>query len=88
MFENAEYDEAKSAANLRKHGLSFADFERFDTVPTIIVDDRRDYGEERLWAVGRINGLGHVLTFTQRGPTIRLISLRRARDKEMRRYGR
>ena len=50
------------------------------------VDDRRDYGETRYRAFGRVNGAGRCLAFTLREDTMRLISFRRAHDKEMRRY--
>jgi uncharacterized protein len=83
-----EFDPAKDAANRLKHGLSLADFSGFDSLPVIIPDVRRDYGERRDWAVGRIDGRGHILTFTRRGDIMRLISLRRAHEKEMKRYGR
>ena len=40
-----EYDEAKAAENLEKHGLAFSAFEGFDIEPVIVEDDRADYGE-------------------------------------------
>lgn len=52
----------------------------------IIPDDRRDYGEARLWAVAPIGGRLHVLTFTMRGEAMRAISLRKANARERRRY--
>jgi uncharacterized DUF497 family protein len=82
-----EWDEAKNAANRAKHGLDFADFVGFDSPPRVIADDRKRYGEPRFRAFGRIDGLGHCLAFTLRGTTMRLIRLRRAHEKEMRRYG-
>lgn len=85
---NIEFDPAKNAANIAKHGLSLADFSGFDETPWIVVDDRKDYGETRYLGIGRIDGSGHCIVFTLRGRTMRLISFRRARDKEMRRYGR
>lgn len=83
-----EFDTAKDAANIAKHGLSLSDFQGFDAVPLIVVDDRRDYGETRYLGIRRIDGDGHCIVFTLRGQVMRLISFRRARDKEMRRYGR
>ena len=88
MFDDVDYDPAKSAINVAKHGISLGDFAGFDGDVTFIADERYDYGEHRVWAVGRIEGVGHVLVFTRRGETARLISLRRAHEKEMRRYGR
>ncbi len=80
------FDLAKDAANLAKHGLSLADYTGFDTAPVVVQDDRYDYGEVRWQAFGRIDGLGHCIVFTVMGETTRLISFRRAHDKEMRRY--
>jgi uncharacterized DUF497 family protein len=89
---NYAYDPAKDVANQSKHGqskhgLSLAMFAGFDDDPAIVVDDRIDYGETRYRAFGRIDDIGHCLIFTLAGDTMRLISLRRARDKEMARHG-
>ena len=83
-----EWDQSKNARNQALHGLAFEDLGGFDGDPVIIFDERFDYGEARLQAFGRIIGVGHCIVFTMRGGTTRLISFRKARDKEMRRYGR
>lgn len=83
-----EWDENKYAANLRKHGIAFELIYEFDWVNAEIRSDRRhDYGEERRLAFGRIHGVGYPAVFVIRGGKIRIISLRRARDKELERYG-
>ena len=81
-----EFDPAKDAINRAKHGLSLADFAGFDIVASIKVDDRFDYGEVRYRGFGRIDGLGYSIAFTRTADGFRLISFRRARGKEMRRY--
>ena len=81
-----EWHAAKNRKNIRDHHLSFADFDGFDAEPLVLVDDRFDYGETRYRAFGRIGGLGHCLVFTLRGEVMRLISFRRAHEKEIRRY--
>lgn len=81
-----EFHPAKDAANRAKHGLSLADFTGFDDEPVVIVDDRKDYGEVRLRAFGRIAGEPRCLVFTLRGGAMRLISFRMAQEKEIRRY--
>jgi len=44
-----EWDEEKNQANVAKHGLDFADAEEVLTRPCVtFVDDRFEYGEERL----------------------------------------
>ena len=80
------FDTAKDAANIAKHGMSLADFDGFDAQPVVVVDDRRDYGETRFRAFGRIDGEGHCIVYTVADAIMRLISFRRAHDKEMRRY--
>jgi uncharacterized DUF497 family protein len=48
-----EWGEAKNRTNAAKHGLSFEDAERIFTGPCVtFVDDRFDYGEERLITLG------------------------------------
>ena len=55
------FDPAKDAANIAKHGLSFADFSGFDAEPTVVADDRRGYGEARFRAFGRVAGAARSL---------------------------
>lgn len=81
-----EWDQAKNEANFAKHRLWFDSFEGFDVEPLVLVDNRRDYGEERFRAFGRINGVPHSIVYTMRGKTLRLISFRRAHEKEVARY--
>jgi uncharacterized DUF497 family protein len=80
-----DFDLAKEARNLSKHGVSlsrWADLDEF----TIVEDDRFDYGEPRYRAYGYIEGAAYCLVFTIRNERYRPISLRRAHAKEMRRY--
>lgn len=82
-----EFDPAKDAINIETHGLSLADAAAFDlTTSVILTDDRKDYGETRFRAFGRIDGQGFCLVFVVRNNNLRPISFRRAHEKEMRRY--
>ena len=83
---NVAFDPEKNAANIAKHGLSLSDFRGFDMNPVTIVDDRFDYGETRFQARGRINGIGYCVVYVETDEGMRVISFRRAHDKEMRRY--
>ncbi|MCA1662026.1 MAG: BrnT family toxin [Novosphingobium sp.] len=84
-----EFDRAKDAINIAKHGLSLADADMLDLLSAHVeVDARTEYGEPRYRAFGRIEGEGYCLAYTVRGTTLRPISFRRAHDREMRRYGR
>ncbi|MBW7836185.1 MAG: BrnT family toxin [Sphingomonadales bacterium] len=78
-----EWDAAKDKANIAKHGLSLGDaVELLAGKPVITVDERHDYGEARYIAVGPINGRLCVCVFTLRGKTYRIISLRKANERE------
>lgn len=83
------FDPRKDAANLAKHGLSLSEAAEFEfTRATVIPDDRFDYGEVRFRAFAYANGQGRCLVFTViDSTTIRAISYRRARQKEMQRHG-
>jgi uncharacterized DUF497 family protein len=83
-----EWDESKRAANLVKHGLDFADLGRLDWERAAILEDRRfGYGEMRYWAFGMMDSQLHLVAFTKRGESLRVISFRRASKKERKRYG-
>lgn len=82
-----EWDEAKRRTNRAKHGLDFADLEKFDwSDPVTFADDRKDYGELRLIALSGYAGALHAVVFTTRGANVRIISFRRANRKEVKRY--
>ena len=89
MVVKVEFDAAKNTANLTKHGFSLGEAADFDfTAAVIDVDDRFDYGETRYRAYARSGNEGRCLVFTiVDADTIRAISYRRARDKELKRRG-
>ena len=80
-----EWDEAKRQSNAQKHGIDFAAVEVFDWESALVVRSDRG-GELRYVAVGYIDVRLHCLVFTERGPRIRVISLRCASRREERRY--
>jgi uncharacterized protein len=82
------WDDDKAAANLAKHGVSFDRVFGFDwDTAQVGVDDREDYGELRMIALGFIGPVLHALVFTERGDDIRVISLRKATKREATAYG-
>ena len=82
-----EWDENKAAENFRKHAVSFEQIVGFDfTTAMIEVDNRRAYGEERLVALGLIGFRVYCACYTMRGENKRVISLRKANDREIRKY--
>ena len=84
-----EWDEAKSDPCLARRGFDFAFAAGVLADPPLLVevDDRRDHGELRLVAVGRITDLHFTVVFTPRAAKLRIISARRASRKEIARYG-
>ena len=82
-----EFDPAKNEANIAKHGINMASAEHFEFDTALVrVDTRNPYGEIRHVAIGYIAERLHVLVFTKRGPTVRVISLRKANKREEREY--
>jgi uncharacterized DUF497 family protein len=80
-----EFDPDKDRRNVEKHGISLARAVDFEIL-TFIEDTRFDYGETRYRAWGLLDGVYHALAFTMRSDRIRIIMLRRAREKEIRRH--
>jgi len=85
---NWTFDPVKDAVNQGKHGVSLALAEVLFNGPHIsIADDRFDYGETRQIAFGFINSRLFVCVYTDRDGERRIISLRKANSREVRRYG-
>ena len=82
-----DWDEAKRAANIAQHKVDFTAVYEFDWETAVVdFDDRENYGELRERATGFIGDILHVLIFTERDEATRIISLRRANKKDVRRY--
>jgi uncharacterized DUF497 family protein len=82
-----EFDPAKDAVNKRKHGISLARAEEFDfETARYVIDDREEYGETRLRALGFLDARLYSVVFTPRGESLRVISLRKATRHEEKEY--
>lgn len=82
-----EFDETKSARNVRERGIGFERFADLDLDSAVAVEDRRKpYGEPRMRVLGYIDGRLHAAVITPRGERIRVISLRRANRREEKIY--
>ncbi|MBQ6738181.1 MAG: BrnT family toxin [Synergistaceae bacterium] len=82
-----EWDENKRKINIEKHGIDFADAVKiFDGFITSKQDTRADYGEERYVTIGLLSGIEIAVINTPRGNKVRIISVRRARDSERKKY--
>jgi uncharacterized protein len=88
VHSDFEWDADKAASNLEKHKLSFELARSVFNDPFMIqwVDDRRDYGELRLIAVGVVFERALTVCYTLRGGRIRLINARKANPNEEYRY--
>ena len=81
------FDPEKREATLANRGLDFADADEvFAGLTVQFPDERRDYGEERIITVGLLGGRMVVVIWTQRVDDRHVISMRKANDREQRRY--
>lgn len=81
------FDPAKDERNRKERGLSFERAREFDfDTAWYRPDDRRPYGEARTLAVGYLDMRLHVLCFVRTEAGIRVISFRRANEREARQY--
>ena len=83
-----EWDDRKAAANLRKHGVDFDLAARAfgDPIAIEVIDDREDYGEERVALIGMAGEKLLKVVYPLRGNCIRIISARRATRHEREDY--
>jgi uncharacterized DUF497 family protein len=85
--EGFEWDPVKEEKNIRERGVDFAAASRIWGGPILEkIDDRRDYGETRISASGEVDGRLMVVVFTWRGTNRRIISARKANQREQRRF--
>jgi uncharacterized protein len=81
-----EWDEAKSQSNLEKHGIDFNQSEAMFDGRATVTFPANSVGEARSATTGEIDELLYTAIWTRRGDAIRIISVRRARDAERRKY--
>jgi len=83
-----EFDPEKDKLNLKKHGISLREVERFEWGSAYVFPDEDHYDEIRECAIGYIGIDIHLyyLVFVERFERIRPVSLRRATPREIRRY--
>ena len=82
-----QWDSIKNQRNIEKHGIDFTDAVRIFERPTLtVVDNRRDYGEKRIAAMGAIEDVILYVVYTVRDNVLRIISARRANRRERKKY--
>jgi uncharacterized protein len=84
------WDNDKNRRNIERHGIAFEDAKQiFDGLTLEREDDRFDYGEIRIYAIGLVNGLEITVIYTDRdNDERRIISAWRAEPHERRAYWR
>ena len=81
------YDPAKRESTLRERKLDFNDAAKVFAGWTLDIPDlRRDYRERRINTVGFLHGRMVIVCWTPRGSDRRIISMRKANDREKARY--
>ena len=91
---NFDWDNNKNQSNITKHGISFEEAIAIFDDPNILTfeDVRFNYGETRFVSIGQITIITQekkviiVVIHTQRNQAIRLISARKANERERKSY--
>jgi hypothetical protein len=82
-----DWDEEKNRSNIEKHGIDFREAQDVFLSPRLSVEDtRQDYGEKRIITIGSVGTSVCVVVFTRREETTRIISARKANERERKRY--
>jgi uncharacterized DUF497 family protein len=82
------WDPDKNLVNIRRHAIALADTARIFEGPIVErIDDRFEYGEVRVYAIGLVNGIEITVIYTDRDEDERhIISAWRAEPHERRYY--
>jgi uncharacterized protein len=87
LIVRISFDPSKNARNIRERGLPFESAAEFDFESAQFhVDRRKAYGETHYVAPGSLRGRLHVLCFTETADGIRVMSFRKANDREVKHH--
>jgi uncharacterized DUF497 family protein len=82
------FDQDKRLRTLSERGLNFARCGEIFEEPHLTIEDKRlDYGEPRYITIGMLDGRMVVFVWTPRDADMRVISMRKANDREQASYG-
>ncbi len=81
-----EFDEKKSASNVKKHGIDFVAAQELWDDPDLTEVKAVCDGEPRFLVIGRIKEKHWSAVITYRGDKVRIISVRRSRKTEVKLY--
>ena len=81
------FDPLKDEANLAKHGVSLGLANEFEWESAVTwPDTRKNYSESRMACLGYVGLRIYAMVFTDRAGERRIISLRKANRREVKRY--
>ncbi|HEX7988060.1 MAG TPA: BrnT family toxin [Duganella sp.] len=81
------FDTEKNTANVQKHGVSLAAAASIEWEDALTwKDERHHYGEARFCAIAYIGDRLHYVVYVDRDDVRRIISLRKANLREVKRY--
>lgn len=81
------FDASKRDHTLKARGLDFADAaELFAGHHFTLLDTRQDYGEDRYITVGTLKGRMVIIVWTPRDGARRIISMRKANEREQEKF--
>ena len=84
---NFEYDKTKSSINKSKHNIDFKEAQKLWEDPySFEIPSPQSEDEKRFLVLGQINSKNYTAIITYRDTNIRIISVRRSREKENRLY--
>ena len=82
-----EYNEHKSSINHSKHGINFQEAQKLWEDPYAFeLPSPQSEDEERFLVLGKIDSKNYTAIITYRDKNIRIISVRRSREKEKKLY--
>ena len=82
-----EFDINKSVLNRQKHGIDFEEAQKlWDDPYAFEIPSSQSEDEERFLVFGKIASKNYTAIITYRNENIRIISVRRSRDKEIEFY--
>lgn len=83
-----EWDDAKRNQTLEGRGLDFADVALIEWETALTIEDtRQSYPEPRFITLAPIKGRLCVIAWCYRNDALRVISMRKANAREVKRYG-
>jgi len=84
---NFEYDKTKSSINKSKHNIDFEEAQRLWEDPySFEIPSLQSEDEDRFLVLGQIDSKNYTAIITYRDASIRIISVRRSREKETKLY--